>query len=109
MPQSRTRGWEAGFPRLHILVAAQQFQVLHYVLAQFHVYENLRQINLGLLSAHSSNVPLWYSELPGSMSDSLVLDHVLGSLEKLDVKDINLVESPENSGQQSVINGTPFR
>ena len=54
-------------------------------------HENLRQINLGLLSAHSSNVPLWYSELPGSMSDSIVLDHVLGSLEKLDVKDINLV------------------
>ena len=54
-------------------------------------HENLRQINLGLLSAHSSNVPLWYSELPGSMADSIVLGHVLGSLEKLDVKDINLV------------------
>ena len=54
-------------------------------------HENLRQINLGLLSAHSSNVPLWYSELPGSMSDSLVLDHVLRSLEKLDVIDLSFI------------------
>lgn len=54
-------------------------------------HENLKQINLGLLSAHTSNVPLWYSELPGSLADSVVLDHVLESLDKLGVKSITLV------------------
>ncbi|MCH3918185.1 MAG: hypothetical protein LKE40_12170 [Spirochaetia bacterium] len=51
----------------------------------------LPQINLGLLTTHSSNIPLWYADLPGSMADSVVLDHVLDSLGKLGVSDINLV------------------
>lgn len=54
-------------------------------------HENLPQINLGLLSSHTSNIPLWYSELPGSMSDSAVLDFVLQQLEKLEVTDVTLV------------------
>jgi hypothetical protein len=54
-------------------------------------HERLPQINLGLLSSHTANTPLWYTQLPGSMSDCAVLSFVLDSLEKLGVKDIELV------------------
>lgn len=54
-------------------------------------HERLPQINLGLLASHTTNVPLWYTELPGSMSDAVVLDYVLDQLDKFDVKDITLV------------------
>lgn len=54
-------------------------------------HEQLPQINLALLSAHGTKVPLWYAELPGSLTDSVVLDYVLDSLNKLGVKSVTLV------------------
>lgn len=47
--------------------------------------ENLEQINLALLSSRSSGLPLWYSVLPGSMSDKVVLDETLARLKKLEI------------------------
>ncbi len=47
--------------------------------------ENLEQINLALLSSRSSGLPLWYSILPGSMSDKVVLDETLARLKKLEI------------------------
>ena len=53
--------------------------------------ENLQQINLGLLSFLGKGVPLWYSPLLGSLSDSIVLDYVLQSLQKLGCEATTLV------------------
>ena len=48
-------------------------------------HESLEQINIALISTYESNTPLWCTELPGSMSDQMALEYVLGHLEKLDV------------------------
>lgn len=47
--------------------------------------EKVPQINIGLLSSYSTHLPLWFSELPGSMNDSIVLQQVLEQLKKLEV------------------------
>lgn len=47
--------------------------------------ESLEQINLALLTSCISGLPLWYEVLPGSMSDKVVLDHVLSMLNKMEV------------------------
>lgn len=47
--------------------------------------ESLEQINLALLTSCSSGLPLWYEMLPGSMSDKVVLDHVLSMMKKMEV------------------------
>jgi len=46
--------------------------------------ESLEQINLALLTSCLSGLPLWYEVLPGSMSDKVVLDHVLSMLNKME-------------------------
>lgn len=48
-------------------------------------HENLEQINLSLLTSAKSGLPLWYSLLPGSMSDRIVLDFALEMLNKFDI------------------------
>jgi Transposase len=45
--------------------------------------ENLEQINIGLLSAYGSLVPMWYALLPGSVSDVTVMDYLAARLSKL--------------------------
>jgi hypothetical protein len=45
--------------------------------------ENLEQINIGLLSSYGSLVPIWYSLLPGSVSDVTVMDYLAARLSKL--------------------------
>lgn len=47
--------------------------------------ENLEQINLALLTSCGSGLPLWYQMLPGSMSDKVILDHVLSIMKKMKV------------------------
>ena len=47
--------------------------------------EKKPQINIGLLSSYATHLPLWFSELPGSMNDSIVLQQVLEQLKKLEV------------------------
>lgn len=47
--------------------------------------EKIPQINIGLLSSYETHLPLWYSEMPGSMNDSIVLQHVLEQLKKLEI------------------------
>ncbi len=47
--------------------------------------ENLEQINIALISTYDSNTPLWCTELPGSMSDKVVLEYVCNHLQKLEV------------------------
>lgn len=45
--------------------------------------ESLEQVNLALLTSAASGLPLWYSVLPGSMSDRSVMGFVLGTLGKM--------------------------
>lgn len=47
--------------------------------------ENLEQINLALLTSCQNGLPLWYTMLPGSMSDKVVLDYVLSMMKKMEV------------------------
>jgi transposase len=47
--------------------------------------EKVPQINIGLLSSYSTHLPLWFSEMPGSMNDSIVLHQVLEQLKKLEI------------------------
>ncbi len=47
--------------------------------------EKIPQINIGLLSSYETHLPLWFSEMPGSMNDSIVLQYVLEQLKKLKV------------------------
>lgn len=54
-------------------------------------HEDLEQINLSLLSSCSSGLPLWYSMMPGSMSDRIVLDYVLETLKKLEIPSFTFV------------------
>ena len=54
-------------------------------------HENLEQVNLSLLSSCFSGLPLWYSVMPGSMSDRIVLDYVLEMLKKLGIPSFTFV------------------
>lgn len=45
--------------------------------------EDLEQVNIGLLSAYGTLVPMWYALLPGSISDVSVMDHLSEKLSKL--------------------------
>ncbi|MDR1161680.1 MAG: hypothetical protein LBK45_05020, partial [Tannerellaceae bacterium] len=47
--------------------------------------ENLEQINLALLTSCESGLPMWYQMIPGSMSDKVILDHVLSIMKKMEV------------------------
>ena len=47
--------------------------------------ESLEQVNMALLTSCGSGLPLWYEILPGSMSDKVVLDHVLSIMDKMEV------------------------
>lgn len=49
--------------------------------------ESLEQVNLALMTSVESGLPLWYTVLPGSMSDSTVMEYVLGMLGKLGMPD----------------------
>lgn len=51
-------------------------------------HENLEQVNIGLLSAYGSLVPMWYSILPGSISDVTVMDYLSANLSTLGLKQI---------------------
>ena len=42
--------------------------------------DNLKQINLGLLTTYTDTIPLWYKILPGSISDINVLEQVVDAL-----------------------------
>jgi len=53
--------------------------------------ESLEQINLALLTSCPSGIPLWYEMLPGSMSDKVVLDHVLSMMKKMEVPKFTFV------------------
>ena len=53
--------------------------------------EKLEQINLSLLMSCENSLPLWYAINPGSMSDKIVVDYVLKSLEKLGVANFTFV------------------
>lgn len=53
--------------------------------------ENLEQINLALLTSCRSGLPMWYQMLPGSMSDKVVLDHVLSVMKKMEVPKFTFV------------------
>ena len=53
--------------------------------------ETLEQINLALLTSCASGLPLWYEMLPGSMSDKVVLDHVLSMMKKMEVPKFTFV------------------
>ena len=48
--------------------------------------EKMKQINLALLSAKSTAVPIWFAPLPGSMNDSRTLREMVSRLKKLDVQ-----------------------
>lgn len=52
---------------------------------------HLGQINLALLTSCGSGLPLWYQILPGSMSDKVVLDHVLAMMKKMDIPKFTFV------------------
>ena len=54
-------------------------------------HERLEQINIALISTYHSNTPLWCTELPGSMSDQIVIEYVLNHLEKLDVGKVGFI------------------
>lgn len=47
--------------------------------------EDLNQINLAILSSGKSGIPIWYSHLPGSMSDRSVLTEVLDKLDNMGI------------------------
>lgn len=49
--------------------------------------ESLEQVNLALMTSVESRLPLWYTVLPGSMSDRTVMGYVLGMLGKLGMPD----------------------
>ena len=49
--------------------------------------ESLEQVNLALMTSAESGLPLWYTVLPGSMSDRTVMEYVLGMLGKLGMPD----------------------
>jgi transposase len=53
--------------------------------------ENLEQINLTLLTSCGSGLPIWYRMLPGSMSDRVILDHVLSMMKKMEVPKFTFV------------------
>lgn len=48
--------------------------------------EKLPQINLALLSAMNSDLPIWFSPLSGSMNDSNTLQEMVRRLKKLEVR-----------------------
>lgn len=48
--------------------------------------EKMKQINLALLSAKSTAVPIWFAPLPGSMNDSKTLKEMVTRLKKLEVQ-----------------------
>jgi len=54
-------------------------------------HEGLQQINIALVSTYESNIPLWCTELPGSMSDQVALDYIFEHLDKLDVGKVGLL------------------
>jgi len=45
--------------------------------------ESLEQINLALLTSCESGLPLQYEMLPESMSDKVVIDHVLSMMKRI--------------------------
>lgn len=53
--------------------------------------ENLEQINLALLTSCPNGLPLWYTMLPGSMSDKVVLDYVVSMMKKMEVPKFTFV------------------
>lgn len=53
--------------------------------------ENLEQINLALLTSCESGLPMWYRMIPGSMSDKVILDHVLSIMKKMEVPKFTFV------------------
>jgi transposase len=53
-------------------------------------HENLEQINIALITTYETNIPLWCTELPGSMSDQIVMEYVFDHLQKLDVGKVGL-------------------
>ena len=53
--------------------------------------ESLEQVNMALLTSCGSGLPLWYEMLPGSMSDKVVLDHVLSMMSKMEVPKFTFV------------------
>jgi transposase len=53
--------------------------------------ENLEQINLALLTSCGSGLPMWYRMIPGSMSDKVILNHVLSIMKKMEVPKFTFV------------------
>lgn len=51
-------------------------------------HESLEQINIALLSAYGSLIPMWYSVLVGSISDVTVMNNLSSSLSKLGLEQI---------------------
>jgi len=53
--------------------------------------ENLKQINMALLSGKSSGLPVWYSALPGSLHDVKTLTNLVRELKKLGLDEFSLI------------------
>ena len=53
--------------------------------------ENLKQINLALLSGKHSGLPVWYSSLPGSLNDVKTLKNLVQELKKLGLDEFSLI------------------
>lgn len=54
--------------------------------------ESLEQINISLLTTRTSNIPLWYDILPGSMSDVAVLTNTIRTVSKLGLGSVPFVQ-----------------
>jgi transposase len=46
--------------------------------------ENLKQVNLAMLSGKNNGLPVWYTPLPGSLNDGKTLMTLVKALQKLD-------------------------
>lgn len=53
--------------------------------------ENMKQINLALLSGKHSGLPVWYSPLPGSLNDVKTLKNLVRELKKLGLDEFSLI------------------
>ncbi len=53
--------------------------------------ENLKQINMALVSGKHSGLPLWYSPLPGSLNDVKTLKNLVRELKKLGLDEFSLI------------------
>lgn len=53
--------------------------------------ENLKQINLALLFGQKSQLPIYYHQLPGNISDVSTLSHLLKIFSYLELAKLHLV------------------